>query len=138
MVQAGWGGRIRDMLGVTLASFSIKLGSKMAHVAEVYTAYHGVELVITQGYRKIIVEGDTRNVIMMLTRKCTLGWEMVEVIGKIKIILHIVEVFKFQHTSWEENSKTIIIWNDIQDLTKEAHVDISKNIEKPINNDTLS
>lgn len=60
-----------DELDSLIIFYMINLGVKTSNFAKGAPVYHGISLEKDKGFVKIIVEGDSRNIIMMLNGKAS-------------------------------------------------------------------
>lgn len=65
----GCGGVLRDCYGKLVSAVALPLGIQTNHFVEVVVAYHGIKLAREKGVSKLLVKGDSLNIINYL-RKC--------------------------------------------------------------------
>ena len=116
---SGYGGIIRNSYGEGIAAFSLPLGIQTNHLAEARAAYEAVKLDFDLGFRRIWLEGDSKNIIDCLKCINQPSWTISNIIEGTRAILDKFEGVYVCHVFREANSVADwfandgVRWNDL-------------------------
>ncbi|XP_077252633.1 uncharacterized protein LOC143892045 [Tasmannia lanceolata] len=98
--QAGIGGFVRSSAGVVSWAFAGPIDRSDSSEAEVKAAFQGIKRLSRDMFDKVIVEGDSSNVISWLSGKITPPWRFLSFFEEIAdLVLGSSIVFKFARRS---------------------------------------
>lgn len=101
--SAGAGGIIRDESGKWLLGYSKNLGTSNRLASELWALYHGLDLVLERGFRKVLVESVSHEAMKCLQQPTAYLDANRDLIQSCRDLLHRNWDCKFQHINQEAN-----------------------------------
>ncbi|KAK3219521.1 hypothetical protein Dsin_013491 [Dipteronia sinensis] len=78
------GGVIRDHRKKWLSGFALNKGTDSVNEAEVWGIFEGLKLVWKEGHKKVVVESDSQNVVLLLTKTSSINHPLLSIIQACK------------------------------------------------------
>lgn len=101
--RAGRGGVIRDPRGRLILAYMANRGVQTSSMAEVAAVFHGLDVAREMGPRKLAVEGDSHNTIMMLNEVARPDRKTAPLIDKCRALHITFDEIRFCHVQCKEN-----------------------------------
>lgn len=84
----------------------LHLGSQINHFVNAYVAYISLKMVVSRGFTKVWLEGNSLNIINCLKEKYTPSWMINRLFLESINILNLFNKYKVTHVFWEGNYVT--------------------------------
>ena len=107
--RAGAGGLIRDYRGVWQIGYSANLGVCSVTSAELWGLFHGLSIAWLYGFRRVIVEVDSKCVLQLVSPSSPIINEHFSLIQAIQELLRRDWFIQVKHIYWEANKATYFL-----------------------------